>query len=226
MLIAEGRFGRAEAALERLESLIPELERGTDRRTLLLALFGRAFLLARLGAPLEEVVDACDVLERAAQARRDTTWAAASCALRALARIDAGEVGTATFDLARADTELGATDLSSPAAFRLLDLLCRVYARLRLFDRLDETRNRIETSVLDRPPLDQATHWGNWAGELAIQAMEQLAGGTGEPDHEMLGRAVEISLLLDELPASSVPRLLRRRADAIRAVALAYRGTD
>ncbi|NLT53104.1 MAG: GGDEF domain-containing protein [Actinomycetales bacterium] len=223
-LLAEGRFGRPDLALGRLQSLIPDLERGHDSRVLLLALFGRALLLPRIGVPVEEVLDACDVLERAAHTRRDTTWAAVAAALRAKARIDAGDVGAATSDLAKADLELGSADPASGATFRLLDLLSRVYARLRLYDRLDEARTRIDAGVLARPPLDQAVHWGHWAGELAIQAMEPLAGGTGDPDHALLGRAVEIAMLLEELPASSVPRLVRRRADAVRAVAAAYQG--
>jgi hypothetical protein len=69
-LVIEGRYGRADLALRRLEALIPSLAQSADADTLLLALYGRALLLRQLGAGTQDAIAACDVLERAAHERQ------------------------------------------------------------------------------------------------------------------------------------------------------------
>jgi diguanylate cyclase (GGDEF)-like protein len=222
-LVIEGRYGRADAALRRLEALIPGLAQSADAETLLLALYGRA-LLSRVGGA-QGAIAACDVLERAAHERQHDVWLATACALRARYRVDSGDIGGATADLARADAaEQEGHDLSTDTGYRLLDGLAHVYAGLRLNDRADEVRARIEETIENRRVLDQAQHWSTWSSELAARAMEPLAGGAQEPEHEMMARAVEIAARLDALPAAEVPATLRRGARGVRALSAAYRG--
>jgi diguanylate cyclase (GGDEF)-like protein len=223
-LVVEGRYGQADLALRRLEALIPSLAQTADGDTLLLALYGRALLLRQLNAGTQNAIAACDVLERAAHERESELWVATGCATRARFRIDSGDIGGATADLARADAEATTGDLSGDTGYRLLDGLALVYAGLRLHDRADEVRARIEQTIQHRRVLDQAQHWSTWSGELAARAMEPLAGGAKDPQQEMMGRAVEIAARLDELPDDAVPSTLRRGARGVRALSAAYRG--
>jgi diguanylate cyclase (GGDEF)-like protein len=223
-LVIEGRYGRADLALRRLEALIPSLAATADTNTLLLALYGRALLLRQEGATTQNALAACDVLERAAHEREAELWVATACATRARFRVDSGDIGGATADLARADAEASTGDLTSDTGYRLLDALALVYAGLRLHDRADEVRGRIEHSIKDRRVLDQGQHWSTWSGELAARAMEPLAGGAPDPEHELMGRAIEIAAKLDGLPENQVPSTLRRGARGVRALSAAYRG--
>jgi diguanylate cyclase (GGDEF)-like protein len=223
-LVIEGRYGRADLALRRLEALIPSLAQSADVDTLLLALYGRALLLRQLGAGTQDAIAACDVLERAAHERQVELWVATACATRARFRVDSGDIGGATADLARADAEMATGDLTGDTGYRLLDGLALVYAGLRLHDRADDVRTRIEHSIDSRRVLDQGQHWSTWSGELAARAMEPLAGGAPDPQHELMGRAVEIAAKLDGLPEAEVPATLRRGARGVRALSAAYRG--
>ena len=223
-LVIEGRFGRADLALRRIEALIPSLAQSADGETLMLALYGRAVLLRQLGAGTQDAIAACDILERAAVEGGWPLWGAVACALRARVRVEGDDIGGATGDLARADAVLATENLATPTGYRLLDALALVYARLRLYDRLDEVRDRLERSVDVRSVVEQALHWSNWAGELAARAMEPLAGGAADPQHEFLEQAVTVAARLDDLPADDVPATLRRGARGVRALAAAYRG--
>jgi diguanylate cyclase (GGDEF)-like protein len=225
-LVIEGRYGRADLALRRLEALIPGLAPAADTETLLLALYGRALLLRQLKAGTQNEIAACDVLERAAHEREAELWVATACATRARFRVDSGDIGGATADLARADAEAATGDLTADTGYRLLDGLSLVYSSLRLHDRADEMRARIEHSIGARRVLDQAQHWATWSGELAARAMEPLAlgGEVQDPQLELMGRAIEIAAKLDGLPENDVPSTLRRGARGVRALSAAYRG--
>ncbi|MFI7588515.1 diguanylate cyclase [Spongisporangium articulatum] len=223
-LVVEGRYGRADLALRRLEAIIPGLAGAGDAETLMLALHGRALILRQLGAGTQNAIAACDVLERAAHERQAEVWVAVGCALRARFRVDAGDIGGATADLARAEAQVMEEDPKTEAEYRLLDGLALVYAGLRLHDRADGMRQRIERTIGSRPVLEQAQQWSGWAGELAARAMEPLAGGAPEPQHDLMGRAVEVAARLDDLPEAEVPATLRRGARGVRALAAAYRG--
>ena len=199
-IVIDGRYGRADVALRRLEALIPGLAQAGDPETLLLALYGRALLLRGQGP--QTAIAACDVLERAAHERQHEVWAATALALRARFRVDSGDIGGATADLARADLpEQDGHDLTGNTGYRLLDGLALVYAGLRLNDRADEVRERIEATVGERRVLDRAQHWSTWSNELAARAMEPLAGGAPEPEHDLMARAVDIAARLDGLIA-------------------------
>lgn len=204
--------------------MVPAFEQRDDPTMLLHALYARALIVRRLGVSTDEVLDACDTLEEAGQARGVGLWVAVACALRAECRVDDGDVVAATADLARADVELGPTELASPEAFRLLDALAVVYARLRVYDRLDDVRARIEATIESRSPLERAIHWAGWCSELAVRAMEPVAMGEGGPANQTLQRAVEIGARIDGLPPGAVAPSLRRGVSAVRALAAAYRG--
>jgi diguanylate cyclase (GGDEF)-like protein len=223
-LVTEGRYGRTDVALRRVEALIPSLAQAPDTEGLMLALYGRALMLRQLGASTLDASQACDVLERAGQETGSVLWEATGCALRARVRVDAGDVGGATADLARADAALATEDLSVPTGYRLLDTLALVYARLRLHDRADEVRGRIEHTMNGRSVLERAQHWASWSCELASRAMEPVAGGASDPDHELLRQAVQLAAKLDDLPETEVPATLRRGARGVGALAAAYRG--
>ncbi|WP_285596091.1 diguanylate cyclase [Kineosporia sp. NBRC 101731] len=223
-LVVEGRYGRADLALRRLEALIPSLAQTADDETLLLALYGRAVLLRRLGGGHQTAIAACDVLERAAHERQAGLWAAIACATRAQFRVDSGDIGGATADLARADSALAGDELTDESGYRLLNGLAVVYAGLRLQDRADEMRTRIEHTISSRSTLDRAEHWAIWATELAARAMEPLAGGAQDPQQELMSRAVELATKVDNLPEDAVPGTLRRGGNGVRALAAAYRG--
>ncbi|HVN13842.1 MAG TPA: GGDEF domain-containing protein [Kineosporiaceae bacterium] len=223
-LVAWGRFTDAAPALERLEQALPALERGPDARALLLALHGRALLIRLVGRPAAEVVEAADVLERAALERRAPVWVATASAVRARARLDAGEVGSAMNDLARVHLDQLGPALGERAGLLLLDTLAGAYARLRLDERVDEVRGVLETGLGAALPLDRAVHWAAWSTELAARALDPLASGRGEPDQALLERALAASARLDELPRSAVPDRVRRAVQGVRALAAAYRG--
>jgi len=223
-LVVEGRYGRADLALRRLEALIPSLAQTADDETLLLALYGRAVLLRRLGGGHQTAIAACDVLERAAHERQAGLWAAIACAARAQFRVDSGDIGGATSDLARADSALAGDELTAEGGYRLLNGLAVVYAGLRLQDRADEMRTRIEHTISSLGTLERAEHWATWAAELAARAMEPLAGGAQDPQQEFMSRAVELAAQVDNLPEDAVPAILRRGANGVRALAAAYRG--
>ena len=181
-LILEGRFGKTDLSLRRLDALVPSLEQGSDVEAFLLALYGRALLLRRLGDRTDDVIEACDVLERTAQSQQDSTWAAVACATRAEVRIDLGELGTAMSDVARADRELDRVDLGTSAGFRLFGVLATVYARLRLPDQMDDARERMDAELDAQHPAHRAMHWSAWSTELVVRAMEPVAAGSTEPD--------------------------------------------
>ncbi len=223
-LIAWGRFADAAEALARLEQVLPALESSGEAPAVLLALFGRGLLARVAGRPLPEIVEACDLLERSALERRAPVWAACAAALRARARLDAGEVGAAVNDLARVDLQRLGAVLAERPGLLLLDTLAGAYARLRLDERTEDARSRIEEALPAAAPFDRAVHWAGWSVQLAARALDPVASGRGEPDQALLERAVEVSGRLDALPRTAVPDRLRRGADAVRALAAAYRG--
>jgi diguanylate cyclase (GGDEF)-like protein len=223
-VVAWGRFTDAGEALQQLEQALPALERGVDHRALLLALHGRAVLSRLAGRPLADVVDAADVLERAALERRAPVWAAAGTALRARARLDAGEIGPAMNDLARVHLDQLAPGLADRPGLLLLDALAGAYARMRLDERVDEVRGRLEENLGAALPLDRAVHWASWSTQLAARALDPVAAGRGEPEQALLERALAVSARIDELPRSVVPEQLRRGVQGVRALAAAYRG--
>jgi diguanylate cyclase (GGDEF)-like protein len=223
-LIAWGRFADAAEALARLEQVLPALESSGEAPAVLLALFGRGLLARVAGRPLPEIVEACDLLERSALERRAPVWAACAAALRARTRLDAGEVGAAVNDLARVDLQRLGAVLAERPGLLLLDTLAGAYARLRLDERTEDARSRIEEALPAAAPFDRAVHWAGWSVQLAARALDPVASGRGEPDQALLERAVEVSGRLDALPRTAVPDRLRRGADAVRALAAAYRG--
>ncbi len=223
-LIAWGRFTDAEEALAQLEQALPALEHGSDAPALLLALYGRALLVRLAGAPLPDLVQACDLLERAALERRAPVWTATAAALRARANLDSGDVGGAMTDLSRVNLEQLGAALSGRAGLLLLHTLAGAYARLRLDERVEDARARIEGSIDAALPLDRAVHWAAWATQLTARALDDVAAGRGEPDHDMLERALVVSARIDHLPRSVVPEQLYRGVQGVRALAAAYRG--
>ncbi len=223
-LIAEGWWGDTGAALRRLEEILPELEHGAHKDALFLGLYGRVMLQRLAGVPVADVLVACDTLERVAVEARCPVWTASACALRASLRMDSGDVGAAMVDLARVDLEQIGDGLETAAGARLLHVLATAYARLRLVERLDEIRARLDESSATLRPVTRATHWAAWASELAGRAMEPLASGSGEPDQRLLGRAVEVADRVSALEGGVVLPRLRRTVDGVRAVAAAYRG--
>jgi hypothetical protein len=180
-LIVQGTYGDTAGALNRLDQLLPGLEHTPEPDALLVGLYGRAVLLRQAGAPPADTADACDLLERAAQERRNPLWTALACAVRANARLDGGDVGTAVADLARVDLDHLTADLTGRPGHLLLDALASSYARLRLHDRVDEARAALEAAIERRSPADRAVHWTHWSTELATRALEPLAGGAPEP---------------------------------------------
>jgi diguanylate cyclase (GGDEF)-like protein len=223
-LIAWGRFTDAEEALSQLEQALPALEHGPDAQALLLALYGRALLVLVAGAPLPDLVQACDLLERTALERRAPVWTATATALRARARLDHGDVGDAMTDLSRVNLQQLGAALTGRAGLLLLDTLAGAYARLRLDERVEDVRARMEASIDAAMPLDRAAHWAGWATQLAARALDDVAAGRGEPDHDMLERALVVSARIDDLPRSAVPAQLSRGVQGVRALAAAYRG--
>ncbi|MBI4942507.1 MAG: GGDEF domain-containing protein, partial [Actinobacteria bacterium] len=223
-LLAEGRWGDTGEALRRLEEVLPGLEHAGDADSLLLGLYGRVRLQRLAGVPVADAVAGCDTLERAAVERRCPVYAATACALRANLRMEAGDVGAAMADLARVDLEQLGDAVDGVAGARLLDTLSTAFARLRLVDRLDDVRGRLDGLTDLLLPVVRSTHWAGWATELAGRAMEPLASGSGEPDHRLLERAVEVADRVTALQDTVVPPRLRRTVDGVRALAAAYRG--
>ena len=158
-LIAWGRFTDAEEALAQLEQALPALEHGSDARALLLALYGRALLVRLAGAPLPDLVQACDLLERAALERRAPVWTATAAALRARAHLDSGDVGGAMNDLVQGRPRAARSCPRGAPGLLLLHTLAGAYARLRLDERVEDARARIEGSIDAALPLDRAVHW-------------------------------------------------------------------
>src|SRR5919202_24103 len=223
-LIAWGRFTDAGEALAQLEQTLPALEHGSDAPGLLLALYGRALLVRLAGGPLPDIVQACALLERAALERRAAVWTATAAALRAGARLDGGDVGAAMTDLSRMNFEQLGTVLTGRGGLFLLDTLAGAYAGLRLDERVQDARARMEASIEAAMPLDRAVHWGGWATQLAARAMDDVAAGRGDPDHSLLERALAVSARIERLPRSAVPARLSRGVQGVRALAAAYRG--
>jgi diguanylate cyclase (GGDEF)-like protein len=223
-VVAWGRFTDAGEALLQLEQALPGLERGVDHRALLLALHGRAVLTRLAGRPLPDVVEAADILERAAEERRAPVWTATAMALRARARLDAGEIGPAMNDLTRVHLDRLAPALTDRAGLLLLDALAGAYSRMRLDERVDEVRGRLDEGLAHGLPLDRAVHWASWSTQLAARALDPVAAGRGEPDQPLLERALAVSARIDELPRSAVPEQLRRGVQGVRALVAAYRG--
>src|SRR4051794_26815330 len=182
-------------------------------------------VLSRLaGRPLPDVVEAADVLERAAEERRAPVWGAIAMALRARACLDAGEIGAGMNDLGRVHLEQLGPALSDRAGLLLLDALAGAYSRMRLDERVDDVRTRLEQGLAAALPLDRAVHWASWSTQLAARALDPVAAGRGEPDQSLLERALAVSTRIEELPRSVVPDQLRRGVQGVRALAAAYRG--
>ncbi|MDQ1294218.1 MAG: diguanylate cyclase [Actinomycetota bacterium] len=229
-LVLDGLSQAPGPVLARIDELLPRLERQGDPEPLLLALHGRAVVLARTGATDTDLVAACERLELAAQERRCPVWIAVACATRARIRLDAGRIGAAMGDLGRVDLDhLDRLDqdgaLSHRAGRRLLDILATVHSRLRIFDRLDDVRERLEHALRHGPALERAWHLATWSGELAARALEPLAAGTGEPDTRLLDRAVSIADRSCGLPEDQVPPALRRALNGVGALAAGYGGS-
>lgn len=230
-LLAQALYGRADQVLDRLSALLPALEHGPDSEALMAGLHLRALALRVLGVPTEEALAACDLLEQAAQQRRVHGWTATAWALRARVRVDAGAIGEATAALANAHDHLEPEHLDGDAGFALLDALAETYHRLRLHDRAEETRTRLESTIGERSVAQRATHWTSWSQELAARAIEPLAGGRAEPDQALLDRAVGRAERVQALLASGaadgdglLPAQLVRGASGVRALAAALRG--
>jgi hypothetical protein len=221
-IIAAGRHGDTPAALQRVVALLPALEKSSDRELLLVGLWGRAEILRRSEAPLPDVATSCDLLEQAAQERLEPLWVAIACALRAIVRLDLGNVSACLADLARIDLDHLGQEVSTPGGGQLLDLLATVYGRLRLHDRADDVRGRAEQSLSTRPPVDRAAHWAHRATELAVRALEPIATGADNLDPRLLRQAGESADQLSTVPPDLVPDLLRRGADAVRALEAAF----
>jgi diguanylate cyclase (GGDEF)-like protein len=222
-IVAAGQHGSLSTAMSRIGTLIPLLERSAEPELLLLGLWGQA-ALQREAEALPETQVTTDLLEQAALERNSPVWVAVARAVRATVRLDAGDVGASMADLARVDLDQLADRLIGTAGHKLLDVLAMAYSRLRLHDRVDDVRARIEETISDRPPLDRALHWAHWATELAERAMEPFAAGTGDPDQRVLAQAVDVATRISTVPLDLVPDRLRRGADGVRALAAAYRG--
>jgi diguanylate cyclase (GGDEF)-like protein len=227
-IIGTGRHGDAAAALARVSSLVPRLEKAdgkaADQELLLIARWGQIELKLQAGAKAEEVVGACDILEQAAQERFSTLWAALARTLRTVVRLDAGHRDTSMTDLTRIDLDQLSGRLSGPGGAQLLDVLASAYSRFRLHDEVDSVRERAEQLLAKRSPLDRVTHWAHRATELAIRALEPTATGDGECDAALLQRAAASADQLSTVSLDLVPDRLRRGADGVRALEAAYRG--
>jgi diguanylate cyclase (GGDEF)-like protein len=222
--LARGRFGDPVDALRHLDQALPGLERGPDVDALLLTLFARALLIRMASRPTADVIDAANDLERAALERRAPVWGATATALRARARLDAGDVGTAMNELARVHLDQIGPTLAERPGLLLLDTLAGAYARMRLDERVDEVRGRLEESLAAATPADRAVHWSSWSTQLAARALDPVAAGRGDPDQALLERALSVSVRLDQLSPAVVPDQLRRAVQGVRALAAAYRG--
>ena len=224
LLISRGRFGAARDSLQTLDDLLPILELSGESATVLSALYGRVVLRIAAESPTPDLVSACDLLDRSATERRDAVWAAVASALRARIRLDAGQVASAMADLARVDLDQFDHGLDSAAGFALLDVTASSAARLRLYDRADDARRRLDGMVSTRSATDQALHWTGWAVELVGQAMEPVARGSLDPNQAQLEQALTLAGRVGSLDQALVPPPLRRTADGVRALVEAHRG--
>ncbi len=224
LLISGGRFGDAANSLRALDDLLPILELSRESDTVLTALYGRVVVRIAARSPTAELVAACDLLERSATDRRDALWTAVAGALRARIRLDAGQVAGAAADLARVDLDQFDRGLDSAAGFALLDVTASSAARLRLYDRADDARRRLDELVPGRSVTEQALHWTGWAVDLVGQAMEPVARGGVDPNQNLLEHALTLATRVAALDQALVPAALRRTADGVRALAEAHRG--
>ena len=223
-LVVQARFGRADLALEQLDAALPALENAPDAEPLMLSLYLRAIALRVLGARSDECLAACDLLDQAATQRRTHGWTATAWAMRARIRVDTGAVGAAITDLAQADQLLEPEHLDADSGFALMDTLAETYHRLRLHDRAEETRRRLESNLARRPASQLAMHWSSWSYEACSRAVEPLAGGVAEPEQDLLDQAVELAIRVQGLPADELPPQLLRGVAGVRALAAAFRG--
>jgi diguanylate cyclase (GGDEF)-like protein len=201
--------------------LLATLEKSADSDLLCAALWGQSLVQRVTGAAPEAVEATCTLLEQAA--REGGIWAALARGLRAITRLDAGDVGAALGQLAQVDLDQLAGDLSQPGGAALIDVLATAYSRLRLDDQVDDVRGRAEGFLAGRPALERAVHWAHFATELAVRAMEPCVSGSPAPDQNLLIRATEMATKLSTVPPDLVPDRLRRGADGVRALAAAYR---
>jgi diguanylate cyclase (GGDEF)-like protein len=223
-LLVHGRFGNPVEALQEVSDLLPGLSQASNPDAVLVALYARALLVRLSGAPRTDAIAACTMLESAAADAQCEVWVATACALRARARLEAGEPAAAMGDLARIDIDTLTGELGTRAGFRMLDATATAYARLRLTERVEHVRDLLEGTIATRDVLDRATHWATWSAELAARAMEPVARGAAEPDVRLLDRAVELAERVISLGVTPVPEPLRRSADGVRALAAAFRG--
>ncbi|MFN8075965.1 MAG: diguanylate cyclase [Kineosporiaceae bacterium] len=220
------------ALVSELESLAAELEAGTDAEALLQALHARLWAVHHSGARLEHSLEAADDLRAAAAARREGVWTAVGHACRGLIRVEAGQAGAALPDLAEAELQVGGATVgaatSAPgervAPFLLMDTLARAYARLRLPERSAFLREEATRLPEGHRADDEAEFRAAWAADLAVQALEPLAMGTGVPDPAVLSRAEQVGAALGRMPSEVVGERLGRGQDAVRALAAAYHG--
>jgi diguanylate cyclase (GGDEF)-like protein len=222
-LIAVGRYGQVNATLDRLDEMLPSLESASDHEALLRGLSGRICLLRLRQTPVPDLITACDLLERAAEDRREPVWTAVAQALRAQTHVDDGDIAAAMGELGGLDLDQLDPDLSGVSGYQLLDVLSGTYTRLRLHDRADTARRRIEEHVDSRTDLERAAHWVSWGVELTRRAIEPLAGGAEQPDLDLLDRAASIAAGITQLGQDDVPDRLLRASGGVRALAAAYR---
>jgi diguanylate cyclase (GGDEF)-like protein len=222
-LIADGRYGQVSSALDRLDELLPALEGAADHEALLRGLSGRVCLLRLRQTSTPDLVIACDLLERAAEDRRKPVWKAVAQALRAQTHVDDADIAAAMADLGGLDLDQLDSDLSGASGYQLLDVLAGTYTRLRLHDRADSARRRIEEHVDSRSELERAAHWVGWGVELTRRAIEPLASGAEHPDLDLLDRAASIAAEISHLAPDNVPDRLLRVSGGIRALSAAYR---
>ncbi len=182
-LVAWGRFTDPREALARLDDALPALESGGTAGPSCSPCSAGPCWRGWPARPAADVVEACDLLERAALERRAPVWAACAAALRARAKLDAGDVGSAVNDLARVDLERLGPALAERPGLLLLDTLAGAFARLRLDEQAEDARARFEALIAAACPLDRAVHWSGWSVQLAARALDPVASGRGEPDH-------------------------------------------
>lgn len=215
----EGRFGDTRRALHRLETELRTMSQADV--AVLPALYARAELIRRLPDRRGDATRAATMLENAAvhhNGRADAdAWLMLSFAMRARARLDDGEASSAMGDLARVTVDDVGDFSRTQVGFWLQDTMANCFAMLRMNERYTPIREGLEEIISARPPLDRATHWASWAGDLAARAMEPLARGAAEPDKRLLAAGVQLAERVDAL-GMDVPNRLRRSANAVLAL--------